>query len=101
MERYSARTLDELGRLSLHSELRKRLGFETGDKLSLKVVDTIVILQRVDGDAGADCAVSQISDIGMFELPKEIRQTLGWNVKDKIAVYHTDNLIILKSVGES
>jgi len=100
LERYSARTIDELGRLSVHSELRQRLGMEAGDKLSLKIVDTIIILQKMVDDTTTDCAVCAISDIGMFEVPKEIRQTLGWNVKDKIAVYHIDNILILKSVGE-
>ena len=96
MERYSTRTIDELGRLSIHSELRQRLGMEAGNKLSLKIVDTIIILQKVADGTTTDCAVCTISDMGMFEVPKEIRQTLEWNVKDKIAVYHTDNIIILK-----
>jgi len=100
LERYSARTIDELGRLSIHSELRQRLGTEAGNKLSLKIVDTIIILQKVADDTTSDYTVCTISDIGMFEVPKEIRQTLGWNVKDKIAVYHIDNILILKSVGE-
>ena len=95
MERYSSRTVDELNRLVLHSELRNKLGLNTGDKVSLKTLDTIVILRKLEGDS--DCAVCQIDELGMIELPKELRQQLGWKAKDKIALYNTDNIIILKS----
>jgi len=97
MELYSARTQDELGRFVLHNELRKELGFNAGDKVSLQLIDTIVILQRFDGGEGADFFVGQIDNLGMIELPAELRQRLGWKEKHKIALYHVDNLIILKS----
>ena len=97
MELYSSRTLDELGRFILHNELRKKLGFNAGDKVSLRLIDTIVILQRFDGGEGADFFVGQINEVGMVELPVELRQTLGWKEKHKIALHHVDNLIILKS----
>ena len=101
MERYSSRTIDEMGRLSLHSEIRKVLGLETGDKISLKLIGTIVILRRAESDSEKDCVVCQVSDIGMINLPVEIRQALGWKEKDKIAVYCVDNIVILKSARES
>jgi len=96
MERYSSRGIDELGRIVLHSELRNRLGLETGDKVSLLSVDNIVILQRAKDNPGPDYAVSQVSELGMIELPAELRQKQGWKERDRIALYNTDNLIILK-----
>ena len=96
MERYSSRTIDDLARIVLPSEVRKNLGLQPGDNLSLAHVDTIVILHR-NADASAPaCAVCQVNDLGMIELPGEIRSKLGWKVKDRVALYHTDNVIILK-----
>jgi len=97
MERYSARTIDEMGRIVLHSELRQKLGLETSTKVSLQAVDTIVILRKMGSESEQGCAVIQVSDLGMVELPSELRQQMGWNVADKVALYNTDNLIILKT----
>ncbi|MCL2400778.1 MAG: AbrB/MazE/SpoVT family DNA-binding domain-containing protein [Defluviitaleaceae bacterium] len=97
MERYSSRVIDEQGRLVLHGTLRKKLGLETGDKISLSVVDTIVILQKVKNRPESESAVCEVDQLGMISLSKELRQTLNWKTKDEIALYHTDNLIILKS----
>jgi bifunctional DNA-binding transcriptional regulator/antitoxin component of YhaV-PrlF toxin-antitoxin module len=100
MERYSARTIDEVGRLVLHSDLRQRLGLETGDTVSLTVVGTIAIMQRVEdiseGETWPVCVLSTVNEIGMFELPAELRKWLGWETKDRIAMYHTDDLAILQ-----
>ena len=96
MERYSSRTIDEAGRIVLHSELRNKLGLETSDKISLQNVGTIIILQRVEDDSQSECAVCQISELGQINLPGELRQKLDWNVKDSIALYHTDKMVILK-----
>lgn len=94
MERYNSRALDEMARIVLPSELRKKLGLESGDKLSMTLVDTIIILHQ-DSDATAT-ATCQVSDLGVIELPRELRQKLGWEVKNSIAVYNTDSIIILK-----
>jgi len=94
LERYKSRNVDELGRISIPSELRKELSLDTGDKISLTAVSTIVVLQKAANDAGAVC---DINDIGMITLPAELRQQMGWKEKDKVALYHTDSLMILKS----
>jgi bifunctional DNA-binding transcriptional regulator/antitoxin component of YhaV-PrlF toxin-antitoxin module len=101
MERYSSRTLDEQGRIVVHSELRKSLKLETGDKFSFTLVGTIIILQKLEGEPEPNCAVSKINELGAITIPSDMRKQLGWNTKDKIAVYFTDNLLILKSAGVS
>ena len=101
MERYSSRTLDENGRIVVHSELRKSLELETGDKFSFTLVGTIIILQKVEGEPEPNCAISEISEVGLITIPSDMRKQLGWNTKDKIAVYFTDNLLILKSAEVS
>ena len=57
MERYSCRTIDDLGRIGLHNELLKKLGLETESSITLKLVDTMLILQRVDGSSNPEDSV--------------------------------------------
>jgi len=46
MERLNSRTIDELGRIVLPSELRKQPGWDTGKKVAVYYVnETTVILQ--------------------------------------------------------
>jgi len=96
MERYSTRTIDELGRIVLPRDAIKKLELELGDKLSITPVDSIVILHRGSDAPTPEYVACQISDLGMIELPSELRHKLGWNVKDQLALYLTDNVIILK-----
>jgi len=93
MERYSSRTIDELGRIVLPRDTKGKLKLEPGDKLSITHVETIIILHRGSDASAPECTVC---DLGMTELPSELRQKLGWKVKDQLALYQTDNVIILK-----
>ena len=96
MERYSSRTIDELGGIVLHSELRTKLGIATNDKFCLQLVDTLLVLQKSGSTAEEDYPACQIDELGRITLPKEFRTKLHWDTSDKLAVYHTDNLLILK-----
>ena len=97
MERYSSRTIDELGRIILHSELRKKLDMATNDKFCLQHIDTLLVLQKLEIQSEEACPTCQIDELGRITLPKEFRTKLHWEASDKLAVYHTDNLLILKS----
>ena len=97
MERYSSRTIDELGRLVLHTELRKLLNLETGDTVTMLVVENIIILRRVNEGLEQGLATSKVDELGRVVIPVEIRNVLGCQAKDKLAVYLTGNIIILKS----
>jgi len=97
MERYGPRTIDQEGRLVLHMDVRKQLGWEAGDTLSLTVIDTIVIAQRVTG--GVNTVTGQINELGAVALPSEIMQQMGWKENDKIDLYHSDNIVVLKTAA--
>jgi len=102
MEQYNTRKIDGLGRIVLHRAVRRQLSIEAGSKLLVTPVDTIVILQHADDNAAAENTTSEnitceVDQLGMVALPKEIRQTFGWKENDEIALYQSDNLIILKS----
>jgi len=96
MERYNSRTVDELGRLILHGDIRKKFGLETGGNVSFMLVDTIIILQKAECDAESACNICEVNDLGMICLPSEPRAKLGLEAGDKVAVYNIDNIIILK-----
>ena len=96
MEKYSSRTIDEAGRLRLPSEIIRRLNFAPGDKFSLKHLDTVVVLQRAEDTPEHDCVHCNLGDLGRITLPAELRQKLNWNNTDRIALYHIDNIIILR-----
>jgi len=89
--------VDEFGRISIPSQLRKELEINTGDKISLTAVSTIVVMEKATGDVVAECHVCDVSELGMITLPLELRQQMGWQTKDELLLYHTDNLMILKS----
>ena len=91
MERYNARKVDDLGRIVLHGDLRRKLGFNEGSKVKLTVIDSIVVVQYTDT---GDC---EVSDIGMIIIPAEIRKKMSWVTGSEIAVYNTDSLLILKT----
>ena len=102
MEQYNTRKIDGLGRIVLPGAVRRKLAIKVGGKLLATPVDTIVILQHADDNAATENTTSkniicEVDHLGMVALPKEIRQTLGWKENDEVALYQTDNIIILKS----
>jgi len=95
MERYSAKSIDEMGRLVLHNELRKRLGLDAGQAFVLWHIGSIVILQKVNEDI--DETATKMDELGRIVLPAEMRKKLRWNVRSKIAIYYVDDrMVILK-----
>ena len=97
MERYKSRTIDELGRIVIPSELRKALCIKNGDSISLTVVSTVIVLQKAACDAQPTDNLCQVDDIGMVTLPTQIRQRLDWHTTDKLPLYHMDDLLFLGS----
>jgi len=99
MERFSSRGIDELGKIVLHFDIRQRLGLESGDKVSLTPIDNLIILRKAADGSESDCFASQMDDLGRIELPRELRQKFDWKEKDRVAVYNTDKIVILKSAS--
>ena len=91
MEQYSVRKVDEVGRIALHSELREQLGLETGAKVSLTAVASILVMHRTDT---GEC---EVDELGRITVPTELRHKLSWVAGTQVTVYHTDDLLILKT----
>ena len=96
MERYSFCDIDEFGGLVLHAKLRQRLQIKPGDEVSVVLVGTIIILRRIKEGLKPDCAVSKVDEAGRIFLPAELIKKLGWQKRDKLFVYHADDMLILK-----
>ena len=63
MEKLSSRTIDELGRIVLPSELRKEPGWDTDDKVAVYYVnETTVILQVPKIELKPKILISKKSD---------------------------------------
>ena len=60
-------------------------------------MDTIFILQRMEDNANEGRDALTVDDLGRIILSAELRNKLGVNIADGIAIYNTDNLMILKA----
>ena len=101
MERYNSRKMDTLGKISLCHELRYNLGVNKGDKISLQLIDSIIIIHRAEIEPDPSYATSKIDDLGAFVLPKEFRLKLGIKAEDEVILYHSGNMLIMKASGKN
>ena len=62
---YATRKIDELGRVILPSELRKKLGWGTGDSLSVIEKDGEVIFKPFEKFQGPKCVFCGVSESAM------------------------------------
>jgi len=99
MERYSDRKLDELSRIVLPIELRKRLGIEIGANVALHPVCGMIVLKTKGYEEAKEWNASKVDELGRIELSVELRQKLNWQVRSDIAIYYLgDETVILKRV---
>ena len=96
MERYNNRKFDEVGRIVLPSGLRESLGLASGISVALVQIANLIILQKAENDTSNGGVVCQIDDLGRITPPTELVKKLNWLAGDSIALYHTDDVIILK-----
>jgi len=92
MKIYSVKTIDNIGRLILPGELRKDLSLESGTKLYLLPINSIVILYTDVNkkDISPQSIVAEVDIFGRITLPRELMETMNWKEKDDIKAYHAD-----------
>jgi len=95
MERYNSRGIDDVGRVALPGDLRHKLGLNEKYKLLLNPIGTIAVLLKTEDKPGAGKLVCILDQLGRIEIPRDVMQTLGWKITNKLAVYGTGNEIIL------
>lgn len=97
MERYSARFIDDLGRILLHKELRYKLNLKPTDEVYFKVVSNSLVIHKASkNNINEDYSYATVDELGMVKIPLEIRKQLGWKIRTKLVFYNVDDLTILK-----
>jgi len=98
MERYSTRHIDEVNRITLPIEIRKRLVLETDSIVILQPIGNIVVVQKKN-EKKIKYFHSKVNQLGKIEFSDELMRNMNWKHEDGIAIYHVDDgMVILKRV---
>ena len=89
------RAIDQIGRVVLPIELRKKMGVTEGKSLFASAADGAIVLHHENGK-GVECAINQL---GLVSLPKELREAAGIHTESNVNVYYTDDTILLKAAN--
>ena len=98
MKHYAERHIDELGKMSLPITLRKKMGLDIKEEVALICIGKIIIMQKRHEDLITEItSLEKIDEMGRIKLSVELREKMGWKVKDGIAIYGVDDeMAILK-----
>lgn len=94
------RKIDELGRIVLPIELRRKFGIDDKDKIDIYTENNKIILKKAD-DSDSAGITRRIDELGRIVLPIELRKNFNIDFKDTIDIYIEDNKIILKKYETS
>ncbi|MCL2620210.1 MAG: hypothetical protein FWD97_04660 [Defluviitaleaceae bacterium] len=90
------RRLDDLGKIILPSELRRKLGLtlDPSPKVTItKLDDETLIIQK----AKVGCVspnTKELDDIGRLHLNKELRESLGWDKNTHLGI--NDDVMVIR-----
>lgn len=100
------RTIDELGRVILPSVLLQEQGWAPGNKVVFSTIGETVTLElwnlldeTPDDPSAAEAHPKEtltIDNLGRITIPQQLRKTLNWGTRDKIAIRTANNTIILE-----
>jgi transcriptional pleiotropic regulator of transition state genes len=94
MARGIVRKIDELGRVTLPIEVRRRFELSTGDRAGLVLDGQVIrISKKVSGMS------RPIDELGRLTLPKEFRRSLGFVEYQEVEIYIDDGDICVSKVG--
>lgn len=89
------RKIDNLGRITLPIEIRRRYGILTGDRLAINLDgQTIRISKSITGMS------RPVDQLGRVALPMEYRKTLGINPGDGVDMWVEGEEICLRKDGK-
>lgn len=92
MKAYTPKTICKEGRISLHPNLKEKLGLEPRTKVILHPVDGKVIIKKFDGGViPPECIVRALDVAGRIVLPNIIFKVTGWKIRDEVNVYLMDD----------
>lgn len=85
--------IDEIGRIKIILDIRKKLNIKCGDKFSINVIDNRIILKISNEIEAAKTVV--MDEFGNILIPKELRMAMNIKVNDKLNIVLEDNTIVL------
>ena len=87
------RRIDELGRITLPVEIRRRYGMEDGDRLGITFNGNIIrVSQVVTGMS------RPLDEYGRVVIPMELRNTLKFAERQEVAIWAEDKAICITKV---
>ncbi|MCL2620447.1 MAG: hypothetical protein FWD97_05915 [Defluviitaleaceae bacterium] len=90
------RRLDDLGKLVLPSELRRKLGLtlDPSPRVTITKLDdeTLIIQKAKEGCQSPN--TKELDDLGRLHLNKELRDSLGWNENTYLGV--NDDIMVIR-----
>jgi len=87
------RKIDELGRITIPIEIRRRLELNTGDRVGLRLEGQVIRISKVVTGMSRP-----IDELGRIALPIEYRRTLGLMERENVDMYVEDNDICVSKV---
>lgn len=82
----TSRKIDELGRVVIPVEMRKKLGIEPKNNLFMFLDGSGIILEKGQ----------EVNELGMVTIPFHIRKSLGIEAADEIEIEIIEERIVLK-----
>jgi AbrB family looped-hinge helix DNA binding protein len=93
----SRRRLDVLGRVVIPASIRKGLGFEIGDELSISVRDDALVIRKSTptfATSGAPHVPMPVN--GRVVIPASIRKGLGFEIGDALSLSVRDDALVIR-----
>lgn len=88
------RKLDDLGRIVIPNEYRKKFGFNSGCKVITEFINDLVVLERVKDSE--KIYSRKIDSLGRILIPNDFRKSWNWKEDDLIKVIRYNSYLILK-----
>jgi len=98
MERYSAKRIDEMRRMVLPIELRRRLKLDSGKSVFLQRINSMVVMQTLEEqyteenlNPRDDCIILKVDELGRLQFPVKLIKDMGWEIESKVIMYYVDD----------
>ena len=95
MEKFNNRQIDEMGRLTLPSEVMVDAKWVKGAKLTVTHIGNIGIIQSEHEITDDHQVLVELDELGKITIPIGLRKKLGLEVRNAVNIYCIDNGIVV------
>lgn len=99
MTKGMVKKIDELGRVTVPIEMRRTANINSGDKVGIYVVESIlhvVLPPNMEKYVGMN---RPVDELGRFTIPIEMRRTLNIEQYEKVDLYFEGEELLIKKAG--